>query len=178
MKLRIGLDLDDTLNEFMNPYLERFGYPKSDGEITKNVQQVLIKDRKWWINLPIKNKINFIPELYCTKRVCNKDYSKTWLKNNGYPNKPVYQVLYQHANKARYIKGRVDIFIDDSVSNFIQMNLAGLPCLLIASESNEKWGPYGKIYSLDKEEIEYGYECIKESEDFNNYLREIKSNFY
>ena len=39
------------------------------------------------------------------------------------------------------------------------MNLAGLPCLLIASESNEKWGPYGKIYSLDKEEIEYGYVC-------------------
>lgn len=99
-------------------------------------------------------------------------------KNNGYPSKPVYQVLCQRANKARYIKGRVDIFIDDSVSNFIQMNLAGLPCLLIASESNEKWGPYGKIYSLDKEEIEYGYECIKESEDFNNYLREIKSNFY
>ena len=27
MKLRIGLDLDDTLNEFMNPYLKRFGYP-------------------------------------------------------------------------------------------------------------------------------------------------------
>ena len=138
MKLRIGLDLDDTLNEFMNPYLKRFGYPKSDGEITKNVQQVLIKDREWWINLPIKNKINFIPELYCTKRVCSKDYSKTWLKNNGYPNKPVYQVLYQRANKAQYIKGRVDIFIDDSVSNFIQMNLAGLSCLLIVSESNEK----------------------------------------
>lgn len=56
MKLRIGLDLDDTLNEFMNPYLKRFGYPKSDGEITKNVQRVLIKDRKWWINLPIKIK--------------------------------------------------------------------------------------------------------------------------
>lgn len=51
-----------------------------------------------------KNKINFIPELYCTKRVCNKDYSKTWLKNNGYPSKPIYQVLCQRANKARYIK--------------------------------------------------------------------------
>lgn len=51
-----------------------------------------------------KNRINFIPELYCTKRVCNKDYSKTWLRNNGYPNKPIYQVLYQRANKARYIK--------------------------------------------------------------------------
>ena len=178
MKLRIGLDLDDTLNEFMNPYLKRFGYPKSDGEITKNVQRILIRDREWWINLPVKNKINFIPELYCTKRVCNKNYSKTWLENNGYPNKPIYQIFCQRANKARYIKGIVDRFIDDSVSNFIQMNLAGLPCLLIASESNEKWGPYGKIYSLDKEEIEYGYECIKESEDFNNYLREIKSNFY
>ncbi len=178
MQLRIGLDLDDTLNEFMMPYLQRFGQPKTDSEITRNVQRVLIKDRNWWINLPVKNKIHFIPELYCTKRVCNKDYSKTWLRNHGYPDRPVYQVLYQRANKAKYIKGRVDVFVDDSVSNFIQMNLAGVPCLLMASESNEKWGPYGKIYSLDKEEIEYGYGCIMESKDFNNYLREIKSNFY
>lgn len=176
--IRIGLDLDDTLNMFMQPYLERFGIPKTDGEITKNVQRVLKKDREWWINLPVKNKINFIPELYCTKRVCSKNYSKTWLERNNYPSRPIYQVLYQKANKAKYIKGRVDIFVDDSVSNFIQMNLAGVPCLLMATDSNEKWGPYGKVYSLDKEEIEQGYNFIKSCKDFNNYLREIKSNYY
>lgn len=178
MKLKIGLDLDDTLNIWYSEYIKRFGLPKTDSEITRNVQRVLIRDRQWWINLPVKNRINFIPELYCTKRVCNKDYSKTWLRNNGYPDRPVYQVLYQRANKAKYIKGKVDVFVDDSVSNFIQMNLAGVPCLLIASEGNEKWGPYGKIYSLDEEEIEYGYNCITKSRDFNNYLHEVKSNLY
>lgn len=176
--MRIGLDLDDTLNLFIKPYLERFGKPKSPYEITRNVTRVLMKDREWWINLPVKNRINFIPELYCTKRVCNKDYSKTWLENHDYPIRPIYQVLYQKSNKANYIKGRVDVFVDDSVSNFIQMNLSGVPCLLIDSEENKDWGPYGKIYSLDKEEIEDGYEYIKSFKDFNNYLREVKSNLY
>ena len=34
-------------------------------------------------------------------------------------------------NKADFIKGRVDVFIDDSVSNFIAMNLAGVPCFVV-----------------------------------------------
>lgn len=178
MKIRIGCDLDDTLNKFWEPYLNRFGYPKTDTEITRNVWRKLRNDKDWWVNLPIKHRINFIPELYCTKRVCSKDYSKIWLLNNNYPIRPIYQVLYQKANKANYIKGRVDIFVDDSVTNFIQMNLAGVPCLLVDDSSNKEWGNYGKIYSLDKDEIEYGYNIIQMSKDFNDYFYEIKSNLY
>ena len=77
--LKIGLDLDQVLDDFMGPYLKRFGTPKTDFEITKNVQRVLSKDRDFWLNLPVINTIDFIPELYCSKRVNPKSWSKQWL---------------------------------------------------------------------------------------------------
>ena len=44
-KLRIGLDMDQVLDDFMGPYLKRFGIPKKPTDITKNVQQILSKDK-------------------------------------------------------------------------------------------------------------------------------------
>lgn len=170
--LKCGLDIDDTLCEFMGSYTNRFGSPKSDFEITKNVEQVLKYDKEFWLSLPVINPINFVPELYCTKRVNNKRWTKQWLMENGFPDKPVYQVLYQHGNKANFIKGRVDVFVDDSVRNFIQLNLSGVPCLLLNKEYNQDWGPIGRIYSLDKEEIEDTYHLFMDTvfQDFQNLL--------
>lgn len=156
-RLKIGCDIDDVLAEFLNPYLKRFGPPKKDGEITKNVARVLIKDRNFWLNLPVLNNLDFIPELYCTKRVNNKKWTKQWLKSNGFPDKPVYQVYCQIRNKADFVKNKIDIFIDDSISNFIAMNLAGVPCLLYDREHNREWGSVGRIYSLNYSDIEKAY---------------------
>lgn len=58
------------------------------------------------------------------------------------------------------IKGKVDVFIDDSISNFIDLNLQGIPCLLIDSQRNKEWGPVARIYSLDREEIEDCYQLF------------------
>jgi hypothetical protein len=161
MKLRIGLDCDDTCNYWWRCYIERFGMPASDSVITKHVQRVLIKDKDFWLGLPEKHKPNFDVALYCSKRVNPKPWTKQWLQEHSYPEAPVYQICSQRKNKADVIKGRVDVFVDDSVSNFIAMNLAGVPCLLMDSESNEDWGPIGRVYSLDKYEIEDAYELFK-----------------
>lgn len=166
--LKIGLDIDDCLAEFMGSYLEKFGNPKNDFEITKNVQRVLIKDKDFWENLPVINSLNFVPTLYCTKRVNPKQWTKNWLSKNNFPDKPVYQVRCQVKNKADFIKGRIDVFIDDSVSNFIKMNLAGVPCLLYDKEYNQDWGPIGRIYSFD-------YDHIKETYDL--FINTVFSNF-
>lgn len=155
--LKCGLDIDDVLADFMGSYLKRFGEPKCNSEITKNVRRVLIKDKQFWENLPVINTLDFIPELYCTKRINSKVYTKNWLKKNNFPNKPVYQVICQLSNKADFIKGRVDVFIDDSPSNFIAMNLAGVPCLLYDKEYNRYLGNVGRIYNLNYETIEKTY---------------------
>jgi predicted methyltransferase len=67
--LKIRLDIDEVLCDFINPYYKRFGIPKNDYKITYDVQNILRKDKHFWENLPVLNTINFEPELYCTKRV-------------------------------------------------------------------------------------------------------------
>lgn len=176
-EFRVGLDLDQVLADFMGPYLARFGPPKKSNEITKNVQQILSKDRNFWLSLPVINNINFEPELYCSKRVNPKVWSKKWLEINNFPKRPFYQMYYQHGNKATMIKGRVDVFVDDSVSNFIKLNESGVPCLLLDTPYNQEVGPELKIYSLDIQEILYAYNLansFKIFKEFKKYYNEAK----
>ena len=68
--------MDQVLDDFMGPYLKRFGIPKKPTDVTKNLQQILSKDREFWLSLPVINTLDFIPELYCSKRVNPKAWSK------------------------------------------------------------------------------------------------------
>lgn len=167
--LKIGLDVDEVLADFFNTYLKRFGPPKCDQEITKNVYRILSKDRDFWLNLPKLRNIDFIPELYCTKRVNPKSWTKKWLLDNGFANSPVYQMFIQQGNKATMIKGRCDVFIDDSVSNFIKMNMSGVPCLLMDTPFNQDFGPILRVYSLDKYEIEEVFRLGQEQGLFKHF---------
>lgn len=163
--LRIGLDIDDCLADFWGAYCEYFdtkNNPKmlEDSMITKNVQNVLRHDRNFWLGLPVINFPDFVPELFCTKRVNNKNWTKEWLKINGFPDRPVYQMIYQHGNKADMIKGKVDVFVDDSWRNVKAMNEAGVPTLLLHTERNSE-NPMYKVYSLSKDAIIESYGFMK-----------------
>lgn len=157
--LRISLDIDDTIASFAASFDIRF--PNSDwsdsSSITKKVLS-LKHDKFFWENLPLLESINFEPENYCTKRINSKVYTKNWLKTHGFPNKPIYQMYYQHGNKADLIKGRCDVLIDDSVSNVIKAINSGLPALIIDRPHNQTEEPLFRIYSLDIDEIKYAYE--------------------
>ena len=60
--------------------------------------------------------------------------------------------------------GGCHLHIDDSLSVFIDLNKKGIPCLLLDSPENRSWDePVGRIYSLDKDEIEYTYYLFKET---------------
>ena len=152
-RLRISCDLDDTINYWMFPYIQKFGTPKNDFEITKNVRAKLMKDKEFWMTLPIKNRPNFIPVQYTTARIIPKQWIKQFIKENGLPNVPVYQVRGVSLSKAKMLRGRVDLHIDDSIKVFKDLNSKGIPCLLIDSPYNREWGPIGRVYSLDIDEI-------------------------
>lgn len=164
--LRIGLDIDQCICDFINPYKDRFNTdtsPKNmiDHIITRNVYKIR-HDKEWWVNLPKIRDIDFIPELYCTKRVNNKEYTLEWLRRNQFPIRPIYQMVYQHGNKARMIKGRVDVFIDDSIANFEACNNFGVFTLLLTTEYNLYYKTDLRIDDLNYWEIvqkylEYGY---------------------
>ena len=77
--------------------------------------------------------------------------------------------MCQNGNKARYIKGRVDLFIDDSPHNFIQMNKCGVPTLLMDTPYNQDLGPMLRVYSLDYAEIEDAYYLALETGIFEDF---------
>lgn len=170
--LKISLDLDDTINFWMEPYLKRFGKPKEDLEITKNVRYILKKDKEFWLNLPIKNIPNFTPIQYTTSRLISKVWTKEYLNIHNLPNAPIYQIYGYGLSKAKMLKGRVDVHIDDSIKVFKDLNSKGIPCLLMDSPFNQDWGPIGRVYSLNLEEIEDVYHLFMNTvfKDFEKLL--------
>lgn len=172
--MRIGLDIDNVIADFDYGYINRFGkYPKCDWAITRNVNNILIKEREFWLNLPILRLPNFTPKLFCSARVNNKRWTKQYLLNNGLTS-PLYQIPGYKLSKYPTLKGKVDVFIDDSLKNFIDLNLNGIPCLLMDSYNNQSWGPIGRIYSLNIEEIVNTYELFMSTifDNFKNLLNE------
>ena len=168
MKLRISLDLDDCIVSFYEHYVSKFGIPKKDIEITKNVRTVLLKDKEFWLTQPLINRPNFMPTQYTTARLISKRLIKEQLNINELPNSPVYQILGYGLSKAKMLRGRVDVHIDDSLKVFKDLNSRGIPCLLIDSPYNQEWGPIGRVYSLDYDELESVYHLFM-STVFNNF---------
>lgn len=150
--------MDGVLVNFYDHYISKFGIPKSDLEITKKVMNVLIKDKEFWMTQPLINIPNFQPCCYCTSRVIPKQWIKQQLEINNLPKAPIYQVFGYTISKYSQIKrSGANLHIDDSLSVFIDLNTRGIPCLLLDSPNNQEWGPIGRIYSLNRDEIEDTY---------------------
>ena len=132
---------------------------ENDYHITKNVYK-LRHNKEFWTNLEVIDRPNFIPYIYATKRINLKSYTREWLLKNGFPDRPIYQTIYQYGNKADIIKGRCDVLIDDSVSNVYKCIKSGVPALLLDRPHNRHAGPEFRIYNLDIDEITECYEII------------------
>ena len=159
MKLQIALDIDDVLADFLGEYFKRHRKPKNDFEITHNVRKMRT-DKEFWENLPVINRLDFEPHIYCTKRINSKVYTKNWLRKNGFPNKPVYQMYHQRGNKADMIKGRCDVLIDDSYFNVKKAIQSGLPALLLDRPHNSHIDTPYRLNSLKYKDIERKYKSL------------------
>lgn len=172
MNLKCSLDLDDTVNYWIEPYLSRFGQPKDDYEITRNVSRILRKDKDFWMSLPLKHRPNFKVHCYTTARTINRRWIKEYITKMELPSAPIYQVYGAHLSKVPQLKRcQCDCHIDDSFRHFVEANLAGIPTLLMDSPSNQDWGPIGRVYSLDFEEIQEVYNLFKQT--VFPYFREL-----
>jgi hypothetical protein len=164
MTLKTSIDLDGVLCDFNQAYLDRFGVT-TDSEITKNVQTVLKKDKEFWLNLPVINHLDWQPKQYTTARIIPKSWIKEYLAKEMFPKAPVYQVPGYGLSKYSRIKaGGCQLHIDDSLHIFIDLNMKGIPCLLLNTPENQNYTEaVGRIYSLDKDEIEESYHLFKDT---------------
>lgn len=162
--LKISLDLDNTLLDFYDYYISKFGNPKSDYEITRNVATILKKSKDFWMEQPLINSPDFVPHCYCTARVIPKDWIKQQLIINNLPKAPIYQVRGFSLSKAAQLrKSGAQVHVDDSLSVFIDLNSKNIPCLLLDSPHNQEWGPIGRIYSVNRDEIEDVYDLFMQT---------------
>lgn len=159
--IRIALDLDDTVFDFLGAYRDVFPGEKNmqEAKITKNVLS-LRKDKHFWENLPLLEMPNFEPCIYATKRINSKIYTRNCLTKYGLPVKPIYQIYSQAGNKATIIKGRCDVLVDDSAFNCYQAMRVGFPAILITRPHNVNSDYPYRINRLDLEEILEVYKQI------------------
>lgn len=159
--IRIALDLDDTIFDFLGAYQEAFPGERNmiNSNIDKNVFS-LRKNKKFWETLPLLEMPNFEPCIYATKRINSKIYTRNCLSRYGLPIKPIYQIYYQQGNKANIIKGHCDVLVDDSVFNCYQAMKVGFPAILITRPHNVHSDYPYRVNKLDIEEIMEVYSRI------------------
>lgn len=159
--IRIALDLDDTIFDFLGAYQEAFPGERNmiNSNIDKNVFS-LRKNKKFWETLPLLEMPNFEPCIYATKRINSKTYTRNCLSRYGLPIKPIYQIYYQQGNKANIIKGHCDVLVDDSVFNCYQAMKVGFPAILITRPHNVHSDYPYRVNKLDIEEIMEVYSRI------------------
>jgi FMN phosphatase YigB (HAD superfamily) len=159
--IRIALDLDDTIFDFLGAYQATFPGKKNliNSKITRNVFR-LKRDKKFWENLPLLESPNFEPCIYATKRINSKQYTRNCLIKHGLPIKPIYQMVHQGGNKVTLIKGHCDVLVDDSAFNCYQALSVGFPAILITRPHNINSDYPYRVNRLDIEEITAVYNSI------------------
>ena len=159
--IRIALDLDDTIFDFLGAYKETFPGDNNllNINITRNVF-LLRKNKKFWENLPLLEIPNFEPAIYATKRINSKKYTRNCLNKYGLPIKPIYQIYTQTDNKVRIIKGHCDVLVDDSEFNCYQALKVGFPAILITRPHNINSDYPYRVNKLDFDEIVKVYNNI------------------
>ena len=157
--LRIALDIDDTVLNWRKAHEAEFKcrLRGSKPELITSQVNSLKYNKNFWENLPLLERPDFTPELWCTKRVNSKVYTRNSFRKNGLPIKPIIQFYNQSDNKALGLMGKCDILIDDSWFNVSQCLESGFPALLITRPHNKWVKTKYRVSHLSYKEIEKKY---------------------
>ena len=147
---KIGLDIDGVIADFSGAWNnlypeipvepnswhldrkigERFEKMKTDGTLNDFYLKIkpLIKPE----DLP------FEPHCYITSRPIIKEITEQWLDIHQFPAKTVYSIDIRESKVDAAKDAGVEIFIDDSFDNFIDLNNNGIFTYLFTASYNKK----------------------------------------
>ncbi len=125
-------------------FLEEYGYYKKmieNVEVKENVKQTFktIKEKG--------NNIYLITARFITDKFSVNDLTKNWLEKNDIP---FDELIVNADNKAKICKSKkIDVFIDDSYKNCMQVASQGIKTYLMTTELNKNIdsGNIQRIYS-------------------------------
>ncbi|MFW6225374.1 MAG: dATP/dGTP diphosphohydrolase domain-containing protein [bacterium] len=150
-KLKIGLDIDGVIADFAKAWHQKFPdiseTPNSwyfDFNIKERFENMKINGEldDFYLNIPSlynPKEIPFDPHCYITSRPVNKEITEKWLQINGYPIRPVYSLDICTSKVIAAKDAGVEIFIDDSYENFVELNNENIFTYLYNAPWNEKF---------------------------------------
>ena len=143
---RIYLDLDGVVADFEKHFLTYFNLPEhsptdwNDYRFRKNIHKIC-NNEDFWLSCPplIKPEEIIYPITgYCTARDCSKEIIEKWLDLNKFPAGEILNVGLD-VSKIEILKEKCDIFLDDSIKNFVELNSNGINCYLMSRPHNIKY---------------------------------------
>jgi hypothetical protein len=148
---KIGLDIDGVLADFSgswsNLYPEIQATPNSwffDRKIIDRFDEMKKDDslNEFYLNLKplIKSEeLPFEPSCYITSRPVSKEITEKWLDIHNFPVKPVFSVDCKKSKVEVAKENNIDIFIDDSYENFVDLNNNGIFTYLYTAPWNVRY---------------------------------------
>lgn len=148
---KIGLDLDGILVDFMGAwhdlhpnvlefpstwYTDRFMGDKFKAMIENYTLDDFYLNMKPLIR---SDELPFDPHCYITSRPIKKEISEKWLDKYNFPSKPVYSIETRQSKVDVAKEAGVEIFIEDSFENFVDLNKNGICTYLLTRTWNQKY---------------------------------------
>jgi hypothetical protein len=157
VKKRIGLDIDEMLADFVGALMKEFPAIQNkpvywnDASLSFWFEQIKT-DQEFWLSVEPKHnplELPFEPVAYITSRTIDTETTQMWLNAHGFPKAPVYTVGHGMSKVQACKDAKVDIFVDDSYSNFVELNKAGICTFLMDATHNRRYNVgYKRIKSL------------------------------
>lgn len=156
---KIGLDIDGVLGDFIGHLMKLSG---NEGYIPEHWNDPIVREEfdkvknesSFWLTMPAlinKGEITFEPHAYITARSISPAVTQEWLDRNGFPKATLYCVGVGESKVDIAKESGVDIFIDDSFSNFQELNNAGILTYLYDAKYNRKYNVgHKRIYKLNE----------------------------
>jgi len=158
-KPKIALDIDDVCCSFIEEWCKLWNQPIPDAWHFDNDMAAKFNQMKdngtledFFLQLPAKidpNEIPFEPLAYVTARSIPTKVTEEWLRIKGFPCRPVYSVGFGNS-KLQILKDiGADIFVDDNIDNYQELNKNGVCCYLFDAMHNRRYDVgYRRLKSL------------------------------